>query len=152
MIFEDRFTVRAPLERVWAFVRDAEQVAPCVPGVERIEVVDDRRYHVVAGASVSFLTLSFALDVAVTEVDELRRLVSVAQGLDARLRERVKLTSELRLEAASPAETHVGYRIEVDVTGKLASLGLGVVKGKARQMATAFATNVRARLEATDSC
>ena len=148
MIFEDRFTVRAPVERVWAFLRDAERVAPCIPGMERIEVIDDRRYRVVAGASVSFLSLSFAMDVTVTEVDEPRRLVSVAQGLDARLRERVKLTSELRLEAAGPEETVVDYRIELGVVGKLASMGLGVIKGKARQMATAFASGVRTRLEA----
>ena len=109
MIFEDRFTVRAPIERVWAFLRDAERVARCIPGVERIEVLDDRRYQVVAGASVSFLSLSFALDVTVTEVDEPRRLVSVAKGQDARLKERVNLTSELRLEAAGPAETVLAY-------------------------------------------
>jgi carbon monoxide dehydrogenase subunit G len=148
MIFEDRFTVRAPIERVWAFLRDAERVARCIPGVERIEVLDDRRYQVVAGASVSFLSLSFALDVTVTEIDEPRRLVSVAKGQDARLKERVNLTAELRLEAAGPAETVLVYRIDLGVAGKLASLGLGVIKGKARQMATAFAENVRARLEA----
>jgi uncharacterized protein len=148
VIFEDRFTVRAPIDRVWAFLRDAEQVAPCIPGMRRIEIIDDRRYRVVAEASVSFLSLSFAMDVTVTEVDEPRRLVSVAQGLDARLRERVKLTSELRLEAAGPEETVVDYRIELGVVGKLASMGLGVIKGKARQMATAFATGVRTRLEA----
>jgi carbon monoxide dehydrogenase subunit G len=148
VIFEDRFTVRAPIERVWSFLRDAEQVASCVPGVERIDVHDDRRYHVVVGSSVSFLTLSFALDVTVTDVDEPRRLVSVAQGVDARLRERVKLTSELRLEPAGPEETVVGYRIEVGVAGKLASMGLGVIRGKARQTATAFASSLRGRLEA----
>lgn len=147
MIFEDRFTVRAPIERVWTFLRDAERVAPCIPGMERIEVIDDRRYHVIAGASVSFLSLSFALDVTVTEIDEPRRLVSVAQGLDARLKERVKLTSDLRLEAAGPEETVVNYRIELGVVGKLASMGLSVIKGKARQMATGFASGIRQRLE-----
>jgi carbon monoxide dehydrogenase subunit G len=148
VIFEDRFTARAPIERVWSFLRDAERVASCIPGVEQIDVIDDHRYHVIASASVSFLTLSFAMDVTVTDVDEPRRLVSVAQGVDARLRERVKLTSELRLEPAGPEETVVDYRIELDVTGKLASMGLGVIKGKARQMATNFASAVRARLEA----
>jgi uncharacterized protein len=133
---------------VWAFLRDAEQVAQCIPGTERIEVVDDRHYHVVAGASVSFLTLSFALTVTVTELDEPRRLVSVAEGTDARLRERVKLTSDLRLEALGPAETALSYRIELVVIGKLASIGFGVIKGKAGQMAADFASAIQRRLEA----
>ncbi len=147
MIFEDRFTVRAPIQEVWDFLRDAEQVARCIPGTERVEVVDDRRYHVVAGASVSFLSLSFALAVTVTELDEPRRLVSVAEGADARLRERVKLTSDLRLEALGPAETVLSYRIELVVIGKLASIGFGVIKGKAGQMAADFAAAIQRRLE-----
>ena len=147
MIFEDRFTVKAPVETVWAFLRDPERVAACIPGAEHIEVVDDTHYRVVAGARVSFLSVSFALNVKVTEIDEPRRLVSIAEGMDARLKERVKLTSELTLEPLSPAETAVGYRIDLGVFGKLAALGLAVIKGKAGQMANDFAGSIRARLE-----
>jgi carbon monoxide dehydrogenase subunit G len=148
MTFEDRFTVKAPIEAVWAFLRDPHQVAPCIPGTEKIEVVDDRHYHVVAGARVSFLSLSFAMDVAVTEVEEPRRLVSIAEGSDARLKERVRLSSELTLEPVGPAETAMSYRIELNVFGKLASIGFTVIKGKAKQMAAEFASNIRRRLEA----
>jgi carbon monoxide dehydrogenase subunit G len=148
MIFEDRFTVQAPVAAVWAFLRDPERVAACIPGTERIDVIDDRHYHVVAGARVSFLSVSFAMDVVVTEIDEPRRLVSVAEGMDSRIKERVKLTSALALEPRGPAATELGYRIDLVVYGKLASLGLPVIKGKARQMATDFATSIRTRLEA----
>ncbi len=148
MIFEDRFTVKAPVERVWAFLRDPQQVAQCIPGTERIDVVDDTHYHVVAGARVSFLSLSFAMNVTLTEIDEPRRLVSVAEGMDNRLKERVKLTSALTLEPVGPAETAVAYRIELGVFGKLASIGFAVIKGKAKQMAVDFANAIRTRLEA----
>ena len=148
MIFEDRFTVRAPVADVWAFLRDPQRVASCIPGTERIEVIDDRHYHVVAGARVSFLSVSFALTVAVTEIEEPLRLVSVAEGMDARIKERVKLSSTLTLEPRGPAATEVTYTIDLAVFGKLASLGLGVIKGKAKQMAADFATCIRTRLEA----
>jgi carbon monoxide dehydrogenase subunit G len=148
MIFEDRFLVRAPVEKVWAFLRDPQQVALCIPGTEAVDVVDDTHYRVIAGARVSFLSLSFALEVTLTQIEELRRLVSRAEGSDARLKERVKLTSELTLEPSGLGETAVSYRIELDVFGKLASLGLTVIRGKARQMANEFASGIRARLEA----
>jgi carbon monoxide dehydrogenase subunit G len=148
MIFEDRFTVQAPIEKVWAFLRDPAQVGGCVPGTERIEVVDDRHYHVVAGARVSFLSVVFAMNVAITEIEERRRLVSVAEGIDSRIKERVKLGATLTLEPCGPATTEVSYRIDLTVFGKLASLGFGVIKGKARQMAVDFATCIRTRLEA----
>ena len=148
MIFEDRFTVQAPVERVWAFLRDPQQVGQCIPGTERIDVIDDRHYHVVAGARVSFLSVSFAMNVAVTEIEEPLRLVSVAEGMDSRIKERVKLTSTLTLEPKGEAATDVSYSIDLTVFGKLASLGFSVIKGKAKQMATDFATCIRTRLEA----
>jgi uncharacterized protein len=148
MIFEDRFTVQAPVEKVWAFLRDPQQVGQCIPGTERIEVIDDRHYHVTAGARVSFLSVSFAMNVAVTEIEEPVRLVSVAEGMDSRIKERVKLTSTLILEPKGEAATDVSYSIDLTVFGKLASLGFSVIKGKAKQMATDFATCIRTRLEA----
>lgn len=147
MTFEDRFTVQAPVERVWAFLRDPERVAQCIPGTEGIDVIDDRHYHVVAGAKVSFLSVSFAMNVTVTEIEEPVRLVSVAEGMDARIKERVKLSSALTLEPRGPAATEVSYRIDLTVFGKLASLGLGVIKVKAKQMTADFATCIRTRLE-----
>jgi carbon monoxide dehydrogenase subunit G len=149
MIFEDRFTVRAPVEEVWAFLRDPEQVGRCIPGTESIEVVDDTHYRVVAGAKVGFFSVSFAMNVTVTEIEEPRRLVSIAEGMDARLKERVKLTSALTLEPRDATTTEVGYRIDLTIFGKLAALGFGVIKGKAKQMAGDFATSIRTRLEAT---
>ena len=148
MIFEDRFTVQAPIDKVWAFLRDPQQVGQCVPGTERVDVVDDTHYRVVAGARVSFLSVSFAMNVTITEIEEPTRLVSVAEGMDSRLKERAKLTAALTLEPQGPVATDVSYRIDLAVFGKLASLGLSVIKGKAKQMAADFATSIRTRLEA----
>jgi carbon monoxide dehydrogenase subunit G len=149
VIFEDRFTVRAPVETVWTFLRDPQRVAACIPGTESIEVVDDRHYRVVAGARVSFLSVSFALSVTVTEVEEPVRLVSTAEGMDARIKERVKLRSTLTLEPRGTDATEIGYSIDLAVFGKLAALGLAVIKGKAGQMAADFAACLKARLEAS---
>jgi carbon monoxide dehydrogenase subunit G len=134
---------------VWAFLRDPQQVAPCIPGTERIEVVDDRHYHVVAGARVSFLSVSFVMNVTVTELEEPVRLVSLAEGMDARIKERVKLRSTLTLEPRGAEATEVSYSIDLSLFGKLAALGFAVIKGKAGQMAADFAACIKTRLEAT---
>ncbi len=70
MIFEETFVVRAPIRAVWDFLRDPGRVAGCVPGAEKVDVIDDRTYHVVAGARVAFLSVSFALKVVVTDPSE----------------------------------------------------------------------------------
>jgi len=88
------------------------------------------------------------MNVTVTEIEEPVRLVSVAEGMDARIRERVKLRSTLTLEPRGAEATDVSYSIDLNVFGKLASLGFAVIKGKAGQMAADFATCIRVRLEA----
>ena len=37
------FEVEAPVERVWAFLSDMRKVGSCVPGVQSVEIVDDKR-------------------------------------------------------------------------------------------------------------
>jgi carbon monoxide dehydrogenase subunit G len=75
------------------------------------------------------------------------RLVSVGEGLDARIKERVKLRAALTLEPRDTTATEVSYTIDLTVFGKLAALGLGVMKVKAGQMAADFAACIRTRLE-----
>ena len=44
MLIEDSFTVHTPIDRLWAFIQDVERIAPCMPGAELTEVVDDRTW------------------------------------------------------------------------------------------------------------
>src|SRR5437899_12884716 len=37
------FEVEAPVERVWAFLSDMRKVGSCVPAVQCVEIVDDKR-------------------------------------------------------------------------------------------------------------
>src|SRR5947209_9367155 len=37
------FEVRAPIERVWAFVSDMRKIGRCVPGVQSVEILDETR-------------------------------------------------------------------------------------------------------------
>ena len=39
---EATFTVNAPPGELWKFIRDFESLCSCVPGVERVQVVDDK--------------------------------------------------------------------------------------------------------------
>ena len=88
------------------------------------------------------------MHVTVTEVEEPVRLVSIAEGMDARIKERVKLRSTLTLQPRGAEATEVSYTIDLAVFGKLASLGFAVIKGKAGQMAADFAACIRTRLDA----
>ena len=40
---EESFDVKAPPDRVWAFLKDPAQVVTCLPGAALDEVLDDRK-------------------------------------------------------------------------------------------------------------
>src|SRR5262245_59466023 len=54
--FEERFIVNASPETVWAFLLDPERLAPCIPGCEDLEVVDDHTYRLRLTVKVGFLS------------------------------------------------------------------------------------------------
>lgn len=147
MTFEDTIVVKAPIRKVWALLRNPSEMAQCVPGTEKVDVIDEGHYHVIVGAKVSFLTVTFALKVTLTDIQEPHRLVVEAQGIDARIKERVKLKSEMNLREISPEETEISYKTDLTVFGNLPAIGFSVVQGKAKQMAAEFTQAVRTKLE-----
>jgi len=43
LLIENEFTVVAPVDLLWSYLLDVERIAPCMPGAEPTEVVDDRK-------------------------------------------------------------------------------------------------------------
>ena len=41
---EERFEVKAPVERVWKYLIDPERVVHCLPGAELLEQQDERTF------------------------------------------------------------------------------------------------------------
>jgi ligand-binding SRPBCC domain-containing protein len=52
------FTVLTPPEEVWRFIRDIESLCACIPGVERVRVVDDTTAELTVVEKVGVVTIS----------------------------------------------------------------------------------------------
>ena len=44
MLIENEFTASAPVDELWAFLLDVQRIAPCMPGAELTEIVDDHNW------------------------------------------------------------------------------------------------------------
>src|SRR5919108_97429 len=85
MLIEDSFTVHTPVDRLWAFLQDVERIAPCMPGAELTETVDDHtwkgRVHVKFGP----VQMTFSGTVTMDERDdEAHRAKLSAKGTEQR--------------------------------------------------------------------
>jgi uncharacterized protein len=145
--FEERFTVEAPPDTVWAFLLDPKRLAPCIPGCEDIDIVDERTYRLRLTVKVGFLSTSQDVRVEIVEADPPRRLVSQGRGEDSRLGSRVEVRTSLELSPVGKGATSVVYASDVTVLGRLGSIGDAVMKVKAAQLAGEFALRVKAALE-----
>lgn len=146
-VFEERFEVGAPPEAVWAFLLDPKRLAPCIPGCDELEVVDERTYHLRLAVKVGFLSTRQDIRMEIVETDPPRRLVSQGRGEDSRLASRVEVRTSLELSPAGDGATAVAYTSDVTVLGRLGSIGDAVMKVKAKEIAGAFARNVKTALE-----
>jgi hypothetical protein len=90
---EARFTVNAPPEELWRFIRDFRSLCTCIPGVERINVVDDRTAELTVKEKVGVVPLILTLRAQIDAEEPPRRLHATARAehltmaIDVTLRE-----------------------------------------------------------------
>jgi carbon monoxide dehydrogenase subunit G len=150
MRIEDSFVVAAPAERVWRFITDPNEVGPCIPGCEAIEVTGPRTYAASIKVQVGPIGATFRVEVEVTEEEPPHRVLSVTRGEEGTRSSVLQAQSELRLEALEEARTAVHYSSEVAVVGRLGKFGLGIMKKKAGSLGQQFAESFRTRVEAVE--
>ena len=80
MQFSGTTEIKAPPERVFAFLIDPEQVGFCGPGVESIEVVDATHFKARAKVGVGHISARFAIDLELVEAEAPERAVIKAHG------------------------------------------------------------------------
>jgi uncharacterized protein len=146
MKLQHQTEVDATPEDVWAFLQDTAAVVQCMPGAELVEDLGGDRYDGVLHVAIGPLKMNYAGKASVVERDaEAHRMVLDATGRDKRGSGSVQ--AHVRLQVA-PADA--GTRIEVvsdiDLTGRIASLGRGI-RDVSNQMFVQFASELGARIE-----
>ncbi|MEE8171456.1 MAG: SRPBCC domain-containing protein [Alphaproteobacteria bacterium] len=147
MIIEEEFAVQAPLEHVWYCIRDPAFVAPCVPGCQDVEDIGDGAYRTAIKVGIGPIKTVFNLEIQVTEEQPPGFARIETRGQEGTNASRLTAKSELTLRASGELATNVHYKSDVQVVGRLAKFGLGIMKKKAAALGAEFAENFRAAAE-----
>jgi carbon monoxide dehydrogenase subunit G len=148
MEFDNSFEVPLPVEDAWKVLMDIRRVAPCMPGAELTDVVDDRTYKGRIGVRLGPVALTFAGTVKFEEIDDASHKARVAaQGNDAKGRGAANATASFRLEPAGGG-TKVLVHTNLTLSGAVAQYGrgVGIIQMTAAQIITQFANNLKAQL------
>ena len=150
MEIENEFSVPAPVDHVWAFLLDVERVAPCMPGAELTEVVDDTTWKGKVHMKVGPVSLAFSGTVAMQERDdEARRVVLAAKGMEAKGKGAANASVTSWLEPGDGATT-VKMKADIHLTGTVAQLSRGLLPEVSRKLTAQFADCLRQSMSAQE--
>ncbi len=132
---------------------DIRRIAPCMPGAELTEVVDERTYKGKIGVRLGPVALNFAGTVKFEEIDAANHAARVtAQGNDTKGRGAANAVASFRLEPAGSG-TKVLVHTNLVLSGSVAQYGrgVGIIQLTAAQIITQFANNLKAQLAKEDA-
>jgi carbon monoxide dehydrogenase subunit G len=147
--FDNSFEVPLPPAEAWAVLMDIRRIAPCMPGAELTEVVDDRNYKGKVAVRLGPVALAFAGVVRFEEIDNANRTARVkAQGTDAKGRGGANAVSSFRVEDAPGGGSKVLVHTDLNLSGSVAQYGRGVgmIQTTASQIMNQFANNLKAQI------
>lgn len=143
---ENEFTVPASTDEVWEFLLDPRRVAPCMPGAELTEVVNDHQYKGKVSIKMGPVSLSFNGDVDITERDEVaKRMVMKAKGSEMKGKGQANATVISSLER-NGSGTRMRISQDIDLTGPLAQYGRGMIQDVSGSLMDEFAGRIQADL------
>jgi carbon monoxide dehydrogenase subunit G len=150
MLIENDFTVPRSVGDVWAYLLDVEKVAPCMPGAELTETVDDRNWKGMLNMTFGPVTMSFAGTVALEDRDDAAHRVTLhAKGMEQKGKGAANATITSWMELGDEG-THVFMEADITLTGAAAQLSRGLLPEVSKRLTAQFAECLRATLEANE--
>jgi len=126
MKIEDQFRVDVPIDEAWRVLLDVERIAPCMPGAQLQEIEGDE-YRGIVKVKVGPITAQYKGAARILEADEAaRKIVIKGEGRDTRGQGNASALVTVLL-AADGDGTNVSVDTDLNVTGKVAQFGRGVM-------------------------
>lgn len=149
MKIENEFTVATPVDELWAYLLDVERIAPCMPGAELTETIDEQHWKGKLNMKFGPVALSFAGTVQMTERDDqAHRAVLAAKGMEAKGKGAANATVTSWLEPADDGQTTVKMMADITLTGAAAQLSRGLLPEISRKLTQQFADCLEATMNA----
>jgi carbon monoxide dehydrogenase subunit G len=147
MEFENTFVVDAPVEEVWDLLLDVERVAPCMPGAQVLEQTGEDAYKVAVKVKLGPMTMNYKGDVEILDKDAAAHQATMrAKAKEARGQGTASANIRMALVDQDHG-TRASIVTEMQMSGKAAAMGQGVIKDVAANLTDTFAQNLAGMVE-----
>ncbi|MET0915143.1 MAG: SRPBCC family protein [Jiangellaceae bacterium] len=147
MQLSNTFTVSLPVDQTWATFLDLERIAPCLPGAAITDVEGDS-FHGGVKIKVGPISAQYRGTATFVEKDEsAHRAVISAKGKDVGGQGNAEATIIATLTPHGDG-TQVRVDTDLDLSGRVAQFGRGVIGDVTGRLLTQFAKNLEAEINA----
>jgi len=144
---EEAFEIQAHPDRVWAYLTDPRQVVNCLPGAELTSVQDENTFLGRVKVKVGPISTAYAGKVILTERDDANRVVKMTgEGRESGGAGSAKMTMTSSVVGLANGSAHVSVAADIDIVGRIAQFGRGMIETVNKQMFKQFTECVRATL------
>lgn len=145
---QEKFEVAAPLDAVWHFLLDPQNVVDCMPGASLTHIVDDKSFVGAVKLKIGAVTAQYQGTITYLDKDIATRTVKLLASGNERGGGTVSGTIVTRLApSADGRATQVSCESSIDLTGRILQVGRGMIEGVSAQIIRKYVNNVRALLE-----
>ena len=147
MEFTNEFTVPAGIDTAFAVLSDLERVAPCLPGAV-LEEVDGSTYTGRVKVKLGPIQVLYRGTAELVELDqEAKRARILASGSETRGAGTASAEVTATLRPSGPGATTVTVLTDLDITGKPAQFGRGVMEDVGTRIIDSFAERLAELLD-----
>jgi carbon monoxide dehydrogenase subunit G len=147
---ENSFTVPVPIDEAWRVLLDIERIAPCMPGAA-LDTVDGDAFTGRVKVKLGPINLTYQGKASFIEKDEVaHKAVIDARGKDQRGNGTAAAVVTARL-AAEGSITRVDVLTDLNITGRPAQFGRGVMTDVGNKLLGQFADKLAAQLGEGDA-
>jgi len=147
MLMEGKFSLKAPIKKIWDTLLEPGTLLSCIPGAEKIERIDEKTYDCVVKQKVGPISVKFKFKSIITKMERPTHIEIEGEGEDIAKAGHFVQKSIVDLEEVSPSEVEVSYKTDVHIVGKLAMFGDRIMKAKAKKVEEEFTVALQKKLK-----
>jgi len=147
VILEGKFTLKAPIQQLWDAMLKPETLQACIPGAEKIELIDSKTYDCLIKQKVGPISVRFKFQAVLTDMEPPTHVELKGEGEDIGKAGRFVQKTVIDLKEGENGEVEISYRCDANIVGKLAMFGDRVMKAKAKKVEEEFTEAFQAILE-----
>jgi carbon monoxide dehydrogenase subunit G len=143
----EELNLGASQDEVWKLLRDTPRLVALLPGVEKVTPLVEpgaEVYQAKAGDKVGPFKVALNLEIRVTEARPPVSLKAGIKGADSIGLNRITGSLHITLIPVSPT-AQMRFEAEIEILGKLATLGAAPVRRRVTERFAEFARNIQAQ-------